>query len=87
MQVERVQKWVMSALLMVTGFIFAGGLCFLAAVAEGPGAQPGLLIIAGFVGVITMLGVRVINEARFVSPWLLLGVVPPLVGWYLLYVA
>lgn len=85
MQVEQVQKWVMSTLLTVTGFIFAGGLCFLAAVAEGRGAQPGLLIIAGCVGVVTLIGVRVINEARILSPWLLAGLVPPLVAWFLIY--
>jgi len=86
-QVERVQRWVMSALLMVTGFIFAGGLCFLAGAADGaqPGARPGLLVIAGVVGVLTMGGVRIINQARIASAWLLLGLVPPLVGWYWLY--
>ncbi len=85
MEVERVQKWVMSTLLMVTALVFAGGLCFLAGVADSPGAKPGLLIIAGVVGLMATGGVRVINGLRVVHPVLLLGLLPAAVGWYWLY--
>lgn len=85
MEVERVQKWVMSALLLVTAFIFAGGLTFLAGVADRPGAKPGLLIIAAVVGVVALVGVRVIHRKRILTPWLLLGLVPAAVGWWRLY--
>lgn len=89
MQVEQVQRWVMSALVMVTGLIFAGGLCFLAGAADDefvqPGAKPALLVIAGVVGVLTMAGARAIHQSRIASPWLVVGVVPALVGWWWLY--
>jgi hypothetical protein len=85
MEVERVQKWVMSALLLVTSFIFAGGLCFLAGSVDRAGAKPGLLTIAAFVGVIALGGVRIINQKRIASPWLLLGLLPSAVGVYVLY--
>ncbi|WP_067428419.1 hypothetical protein [Nocardioides jensenii] len=85
MKVERVQRWVMSALLTTVGFILAGGLCFLAAVADRPGARPGLLIIAAIVGTITLAGVRTINQLSILSAWLVLGLVPSAVGaWFLL---
>ena len=86
MQVERVQKWVMSALLLTTATIFAGGLSVLAGSADRAGAKPGLLVIAGVVGLVAMAGVRVINQKRIASPWLLLGLLPSLVGWYFLFV-
>jgi len=84
-EVERVQKWVMSALLLVTSFIFAGGLTFLAGTADRPGAKPGLLVIAAFVGVIALAGVRVIHRKPILTPWLLVGVLPAAVGWWWLY--
>jgi hypothetical protein len=87
MQVERVQKWVMSALLLTTATIFAGGLAFLAGTADRAGAKPGLLVIAAVVGLMAMAGVRTINEKTLLSPWLLLGLLPAAVGWYFLFVA
>ncbi|MDP3893960.1 hypothetical protein [Nocardioides sp.] len=87
MQVERVQRWVMSALVLTTALIFAGGLAFLAGVAVVAGAQPGLLIIAAIVGVLAMAGVRLINQKSVLTPWLLLGLFPATVGWYFLYLA
>jgi hypothetical protein len=84
-EIERVQKWVMSTLLLVVSFIFAGGLCFLAGSVDRAGAKPGLLTIAGFVGVIAMGGVRIINQKRIASPWLLVGLVPTAIGVAILY--
>lgn len=87
MQVERVQRWVMSALVLTTAAIFAGGLAFLAGVAVVAGARPGLLIIAAVVGVLAMAGVRLINQKSVATPWLVLGLLPAAVGWYALYLA
>lgn len=86
MQVERVQRWVMSALLLTTATIFASGLSVLAGTVDRAGAEPGLLIIAGVVGLLAMAGVRLINEKSVLSPWLLLGLLPAAVGWYFLIV-
>ena len=85
MEIERVQKWVMSALLLVVSFIFASGLCFLAGSVDRAGAKPGLLTIAGFVGVIAMGGVRIINQKRLATPWLLVGLIPTAIGVAVLY--
>jgi hypothetical protein len=85
-QVDRVQKWVMSALLLTVATIFATGMSILAGVAEGPGAQPGLLVIAGAVGLLAMGGVRLINQKSLLTPWLLAGLLPAVVGWYFLYI-
>jgi hypothetical protein len=76
----------MSALLLTVSFIFAGGLCFLAGSVDRPGAEPGLITIAGFVGVIAMGGVRIINQKRILTPWLLLGLLPSAIAVYVLYV-
>jgi hypothetical protein len=86
MQVERVQRWVMSALLLTTATIFASGLSVLAGTVERAGAEPGLLAIAAVVGLLAMAGVRLINEKSVLTPWLLLGLLPALVGWYFLIV-
>ncbi len=75
----------MSGLILTTATIFASGLCFLAGVADGAGAKPGLLIIAGLVGLVTMIGVRLINQLSPISAWVLLGLIPAMVGWYWLY--
>ena len=86
MQVERVQRWVMSALLLTVATIFAGGLSVLAGTVVRAGAEPGLLTIAGVVGLMAMAGVRIINEKPVLSPWLLLGLLPAAVGSYFLLV-
>ncbi len=85
MRIEQVQRFVGSALALTIATILAAGLCFLAAVADGAGARPGLLIISAAIGVVTMLGVRVLNQMSVVTPWLVVGVLPALVGWYWLY--
>lgn len=87
MQVERVQKWVMSTLLLTTATIFAGGLSVLAGTADRAGAKPGLLVIAGAVGMMAMAGVRTINQKPVLSTWLLLGLLPAAVGSFFLFVA
>jgi hypothetical protein len=85
-QVERVQRWVTSALLLTVATIFASGMSILAGVADGPGAQPGLLVIAAVVGLAAMSGVRVINQKPVLTPWLVLGLLPAAAGWYFHYV-
>lgn len=86
MQVERVQKWVMSALLLTVSTIFATGMCFLAGSVDRAGAEPGLLTIAACVGLIAMGGVRIINQKPILTLWLALGLLPAGVATYVLYV-
>ncbi len=81
MEVERVQRWVMSALLVTVAFIFAGGLALLSASSVQDGARPGLLVMATIAGVLGIAGVRVIHAKSLITPWLLAGVLPALLGW------
>jgi hypothetical protein len=83
MEVERVQRWVMSTLLMTVATIFAGGVALLSASSVQAGARPGLLVMSVFVGVLGVSGVRVINAKSLVTPWLLAGGIPALLGWLL----
>jgi hypothetical protein len=81
MKIERVQKTVMSALMGTTAVIFATGLALLAGHTDRAGAKPGLLMIAGVVGVAAVAATRVIHDKTPLSAWLLLGVLPAAVGW------
>ena len=82
MEIERVQRWVMSAVVLTTATIFATGISLLAGQSKQAGAEPGLLTIAAVVGIVAIAAVRVINQRRVLTPWLLLGVLPALVVGY-----
>jgi hypothetical protein len=83
MEVERVQRWVMSALLVTVCTLFATGMAILSGTVDRAGARPGLLIISGVVGLMAMAGMRAINVKRILTPWLLLGLLPAvIVGSY-----
>jgi hypothetical protein len=82
-QVERVQRWVASALVLTVATLFATGMAILSGTVDRAGARPGLLTISSVVGLMAMSGVRVINSRRLLTPWLLLGLLPAVaVGSY-----
>jgi len=81
MEVERVQRWVMSALLVTVSFIFAGGLALLSDSSIQAGGRPGVLGMSVLVGVMGIEGVRVIHAKSLVTPWVLAGALPALLGW------
>jgi len=82
-QVERVQRWVASALVLTVATLFATGMAILSGTVDRAGARPGLLTISSVVGLMAMSGVRVINSRRLLSPWLLVGLLPAaVVGSY-----
>jgi hypothetical protein len=82
-QVERVQRWVASALVLTVCTLFATGMAILSGTVDRPGARPGLLIISCVVGLMAMVGVRVINQRSVLTPWLLLAFLPAaVVGSY-----
>jgi len=83
MQIEQVQRWVMTALMMTTALIFASGLSLLAGQADRAGAEPGLLIIAAIVGILAVAAARIIHQRSVLTPLLVLGTLPAAVGWYL----
>jgi hypothetical protein len=81
MEIERVQRWVMSALLVTVCFIFASGMALLSATSVQAGARPALLSMSMVVGLVGILGVRLVNAKSLVTPWLLLGILPSMLGW------
>ena len=87
MSLTRVQRWVMSVLATVTILHFAGGIV-LAAVMVDPAHQSSrlpLLILAGVTGVGAVAAGLAIHRHRILSPWLMLGWLPTLVGAWLVY--
>ena len=88
MQVERVQRWVMSTLLLTVCALLATGMAILSGTVDRAGASPGLLGISGVVGLMAMAGVRAINLKPILTPWLLIGLLPAIVvGFYYAFVA
>jgi hypothetical protein len=86
MSVGTVQKWVLSVLAATTIMHLSGGLVFAAAFLDGAGKQIAMLVIATAFGVLAMLAALIIHQARLLSPLLLLGLVPPLVGVYFIFI-
>jgi MFS-type transporter involved in bile tolerance (Atg22 family) len=82
-QVERVQRWVASALVLTVCTLFATGMAILSGTVDRAGARPGLLTISCVVGLMALSGVRLINRKSLLTPWLLLGFLPAVVvGFY-----
>lgn len=81
----RVQRWVMSALAVTTIFHLQVGLVVAALYLDDPrpGAEVGLCLIAGAFGVISVALAFLIHGRRPITPWLLVGLVPALVGIWL----
>lgn len=81
----RVQQWVMSTLAVTTILHLVVGLIVAAVMLDEPtpGARVGLNIIAGLFGVIAVAAFRAIHKKSLLSPWLLVGVLPTLLGLWL----
>jgi len=87
MSLTQVQRWVISTLTMVTLLHFAGGIV-LAALTVGrahEASQLPLLLLAGVTGVGAVAAALAIHRRSLLSPWLLLGWLPTLVGAYFAY--
>ncbi|RYE79046.1 MAG: hypothetical protein EOO74_04315 [Myxococcales bacterium] len=83
---SRVQRWVLSTLVVTTVLHMSGGLVVAAyAIDESrTDARIGLLIIAGAFGMAAFGAGLLVHKHRLLSPWLLLGWIPSLVGaWWL----
>jgi hypothetical protein len=85
MHLEPVQKWVLSVLAFTTIIHLAIGLVIAAVYvdADRVDARVGLNVIAAAFGVIAIAVFRAIHGKPMLSPWLLLGVVPGIVGLFL----
>lgn len=84
MSMGSVQRWVMSVLAVTTIGHLSAGLVVAAVFLDTtrPGAQVGVDIIAGVVGVLGVAAGFVIHQKRPLTPWLLLGLLPAAVGLY-----
>jgi hypothetical protein len=84
-RLERVQRTVMSVLVATTVFHLSIGLVIAAVVLDDSErvAQIGLCVLGGAFGVVAIASAFAIHRKALVSPWLLLGFVPTLVGLYL----
>jgi hypothetical protein len=81
----RVQQWVLSTLAVTTILHMSAGLVLAAMFLEerGVSSQVGLNVIAGVFGVLAVAAALGIHRRPLLSPWLLLGVIPGVVGLWL----
>ena len=81
----RVQQWVMSTLAVTTILHFSAGLVLAAIFLDerGTTSQIGLDVIAGIFGVLAVAAGLAIHRRSVLTPWLLVGVVPGVVGVWL----
>ena len=77
----KVQRWVMSVLAVTTILHMSGGLILAAMVIDAsPASRVLLCVIGGAFGVIAVAVGLAIHGRQVLTPWLLLGVVPLVVG-------
>jgi hypothetical protein len=81
----RVQRWVMSTLAVTTLLHLAAGLVLAAMFLSEPrlSAQVGLNVIAAAFGVMAVAVALAIHGRSPLSPWLVVGVLPGVVGLWL----
>jgi hypothetical protein len=81
----RVQRWVASSLTVTTILHLSAGLVVAAMYLPRPtlSSQIGLNVIAGAFGVIAVAAGLFLHGRRVASPWLLLGVLPGIIGVWL----
>jgi hypothetical protein len=84
-RLARVQKWVASVLAFTTiehlalGFVLAA----LYVTPDNQGAQIGLCVIAGVTGMVGVAAAFAIHQKSVFTPWLLVGLVPGVIGLWL----
>jgi hypothetical protein len=86
-EITVVRQWVLSVLVGTTILHLAGGLAIAGVFADDsrPGAGVGLNVLAAMCGVGAVAAARLIHRRTPLSWWLLLGLIPGLVGlWFVL---
>ena len=78
--ITQVQRWVLSVLAFTTIIHLAAGLSIAAYFLDERGSQIALNCIAGFTGVVAVAAFRGIHGKKIPSAWLLVGLLPGLVG-------
>ena len=79
-----VQRWVLTVLTLSIVLHLAGALALAAYLVDAsvPSSRIGLLVIAGVMGVLSIVAVLVIHRRSPLSPLLVVGLVPAVVGAY-----
>lgn len=85
MSLGTVQRWVLSTLVAITILHLSMGLVVAAAFSDRLDAQIGLLVIGAAFGVVAIVAALLIHQHRLLSPWLLLGLAPSIVGAYFIF--
>jgi len=87
MSLDTVQKWVLSVLAATTIAHMSGGLVIAAMYVDDhrTDGRIGLNIVAAAFGVMAVAVFRAIHQKAPISAWLLLGLVPGLVGLWLTF--
>jgi hypothetical protein len=76
----RVQRWIMSVLLVTTIMHLSVGLVVAACFIHGRPSQIGLCVIAGAFGLVAFGVGRLLHQVSPLSPWILFGLIPAAVG-------
>ncbi|MGH3507968.1 MAG: hypothetical protein ACRDO2_12275 [Nocardioidaceae bacterium] len=83
MHIERVQRWVVSAVVLTVAYVWATGLVLGALYTideERDDAQAGLFVMAAIICAVGVTGVRLINRASLMTPWMLTALLPTALG-------
>jgi hypothetical protein len=82
--ITTVQRWVMSSLTAITILHLSGGIVVAAYVSDRRSSQIGLLVIAAAFGMLAFVAALLIHRRSPLSWWLLPGLLPALVGAYII---
>jgi hypothetical protein len=84
-RLARVQRWVVSVLVMTTILHLSAGLVIGSAYIDEdrPDAVIALNVLASAFGVLAIVAAFAIHKRSLLSPWLLLGILPGVVGVFL----
>jgi drug/metabolite transporter (DMT)-like permease len=85
MSLSTVQRWVLSVLAATTIMHLSGGLVVAAAFLDTTARQVGLLVIATAFGLLAVVAALLIHHKHPLSPWLVVGLLPTVVGVYFIF--
>lgn len=84
MSTAQVQKWVSTVLtIAIIGHLSEAIALFGVMIRDDKTSSAiGLLVIAGVLGILTVITIRIIHKRRILSSWLLVGLTPAAFGTY-----
>lgn len=88
MSLTQVQRWIISLLIFVLCAFPVGGLIGLSHAVlkqDRTGSAIGLAIMSGVIGTIGVAGMRIAHQRSLLTPLLLLGMVPALIGAFFVF--